>query len=294
MERINGYIRIDEMLKAGGGAKYIDLNASSHLEFNYKGETYFYKYNEDILPYSELVAEELAKDYGLFCVSYDLASLNGIKGVISKNYKKKNANYILADDILSYCFNSYHNGKCLSIDEYNNLDSIWTALDYYYRDKKNKIAITHNLMSQIVDIFLFDIITCQPDRHTRNWEIMEKEDSINISPLYDNERILKYREEDAIISISISESEDENLWEALKKFQHLSSDEFNNLIEKRLWIISEENLMSVFERIEKKTNHSMPEKCKNFYLDGYKKHKEKIEEIVYNKSRKDESSRRLK
>lgn len=149
-------------------------------------------------------------------------------------------------------------------------------------------------MSQIVDIFLFDIITCQPDRHTRNWEIMEKEDIINISPLYDNERILKYREEDAIISISISESEDENLWEALKKFQHLSSDEFNNLIEKRLWIISEENLMSVFERIEKKTNHSMPEKCKNFYLDGYKKHKEKIEEIVYNKSRKDESSRRLK
>lgn len=309
MERINGFINVDKMLKEIG-VEHTNIDSlkneirinridkffglSLRLEFDYYGETYFYKCNEGglLFPYSELVAEELAKDYGIPCVSYDLATLNGKNGVISKNYKKKNVNYISAEDILSNYFNKYHDGKCLNIDDYNNLDSIWTALDYRYKDSKNKIDITYHLMKQIVDVFLFDIITCQNDRHTRNWEIMEQDDNINISPLYDNERVLICSEEDATISMTINEIEDENLWETLKEFQHLSSNEFGNLIAKKLWIISEENLMSVFQRIEKKTNYPMPQEYKDFYLDGYKKHKERIEEIVYNKPIKKESSRK--
>lgn len=184
MERINGFIDVDKMLKQLG-IEYTNIdslknesrinrinsfhNMFIHLEFDYNGETYFYKYNEDIPPYSELVAEELAKDYGLPCVSYDLATLNGIKGVISKSYKKSNVNYISANVLLSNTFDRFHDGKCLNIDEYNNLDSIWTALDYRYRDRENKVEITHHLMKQIVDIFLFDIITCQSDRSASNW-----------------------------------------------------------------------------------------------------------------------------
>ena len=243
MNRKNGFIDVNRILNSIG-IEYTDIaslknesrinnietffNTGIHLEFDYNGETYFYKYNENINPYNELVAEELAKDYGISCVSYDLATLNRVKGVISRNYQKKNVNYIFAKDILSDAFDGFNDGKCLNIDEYNNLDSIWAAIDYRYRGRKNKANITYHLMKQIVDIFLFDIIICQYDRHNYNWEIMEEGDNINISPLFDNERILEYREEDAFVSLSIDCVEDENLWESLEKFQQISSDEFSN------------------------------------------------------------------
>ncbi len=45
-------------------------------------------------------------------------------------------------------------------------------------------------MKKIVDIYLFDIITCQSDRHSGNWQIIEFGDNIDICLLYDNECIL--------------------------------------------------------------------------------------------------------
>lgn len=305
IKRLNGFINVDELLKEIG---IKDTSISSlkfesrikrignfydeyiHFSFDYNGENYFYKYNKGVLLYNELVAEEIAKDFNIPCVSYDLAILNGFKGVISRNYKKNNVKYINALTLLENSFNGYYEID-LDLDKYNNLDSIWTFLDYCYKDRENKLDITHHLMKQIVNMFLFDILSCQYDRHLLNWEIMEEQDNINTSLLFDNERILKYTGDDATVSMSISEVEDENLWEALQKFQYLSSDEFSNLMSQKLWIISEENLIKIFERIEKKTKHFMPKEYKNFYLDRYKKHKEKLEEIIDNKSIKSESSR---
>ncbi len=250
---------------------------ATHINFDYRGENYFYKYNNEIIPYNELVAEELAKDYGIFCPLYDLAILNGMRGVISKNYKKENATYIDGNKLLQDMLGEE---KCLNIDEYNNLSDIWSAIDYRYKNRKDSKEITFNLMRQVVDKYLFDIITCQCDGGVQNWEIEEEGNSIKLCP-YDNERILIYKGSDAFVSLSIDCVEDEDLWKSLEKFQQISGDEFTNIVASKIWIISPENLESVFERIDKNTGYLMPDSYKEYYLNGYRNHKERLEKIIF-------------
>lgn len=77
------------------------------FHFQYNGEVYYFKYDSIIEPYNELVTEEICKHLGVESISYDLASLGDIKGVISKNFKKANANYISGKDILKDYLSKY-------------------------------------------------------------------------------------------------------------------------------------------------------------------------------------------
>lgn len=101
MTRTKGFIELDEMLQEIGVdtrvTRFIkespkvnvihDNQMSLVFSFDYHGETYYYKFTnaKNSSPYNELVAEELAKDFGIPCVSYDLAVLGDIReGNISK------------------------------------------------------------------------------------------------------------------------------------------------------------------------------------------------------------------
>ena len=168
MTRAEGFIEVDKMLNHIGIS---DVNMSNltqesriHMitnvgskklfSFNYAEKTYFYKYGKYNSPYNELVAEELAKDFGINCITYDLAVLNGLKGVISVNYKKENANYISGADLLYKCYGNTNK----NLEVYNNLMGLWNALEYYYNEYPNKDEIVFSLMKKIVDMFIFDII----------------------------------------------------------------------------------------------------------------------------------------
>lgn len=256
------------------------------FSFKYNGEIYFYKDKNcsKISPYNELVAEELAKDFGIPCVSYDLAALGKNRvGNISKNYKQDNVNYIEGTELLGlthYYDSDLQNDLIDRIKPFRNiLEDIWDGLEIRYHDYPDQRKIIDGLMKKIVDIYLFDILTCQVDRHDKNWQIIESSEFIDIAPLFDNERILNATEMFAEVSLGI-DSVWENLWESIQKFQEVSSEEFTDIIKDKLWIISEENLYKVFERIEKKTEYPMPEERKQYYLNGYKKHREQLEEIL--------------
>lgn len=300
MTRKEGFIEVDKMLQEAGidttGFDTIlasplvhiikDNTTGIHFSFKYEGETYFYKHSFYIKnglkivinSYNELVAEELSKDFGISCIDYDLAILNSNQGVLSKNYKQEGIIYISGNELLQEFVNNAHGRR------YNTLENIWDALEYHYQNHQNKRAIISGLMKQIVNIYLYDIITCQIDRHSKNWEIMEKEDNRNIASLYDNSMILESKEENAVVSLGIDFiwADYESLWESIKQFQKVSSEEFTNIIKEKLWIISEENLNKVFERIEAKTGYPMPEERKNFYLNNYQEHKKRLEEILGN------------
>lgn len=293
MRRKNGFIDVNKMLQDIGvyetatsdlknNSKIIDISMYMSQDitfgFDYNGTTYFYKYDEEIIPYNELVAEELAKDFGLSCIDYDLAILNDKKGVISKNYQKDNVSYINGEDIII----DYYECKGLDIDKYNNLEAIWDALEYRYKDFPNRKEIVANLMKKIVDIFIFDIITSQRDRHLENWQIIESEKDIDIAPLFDNERILVSEAENIFLLLTIEEKISGNLFENLEVFLNVSSADYRNIIKEKMWIISDENLQSVFKRIENKTEYPMPQSEKEYYLRKYQNHRKQLQQVLEN------------
>ena len=72
----------------------------------------------------------------------------------------------------------------------------------------------------------------------------------------------------------------QSIWEAIRDFQEISSQEYTNLLKDNLWIISHDNLLSVFDRIKKDMGYSIPTNWKDFYLSEFETHQQKIEEIL--------------
>ncbi|MCI5967653.1 MAG: HipA domain-containing protein [Tenericutes bacterium] len=292
MKQINGYIDVNEMLREIGvtdtsldelkNTDKINLIFQSStgitFSFKYEGKEYFYKYNETAALYSELVAEELAQDFGIDHVNYYLALFDNHRGCISESYKKANVDYTLGSELLSECY--YYMTENRNIEEFNNLEAIWDALEYRYANNPNKDQIISDLMNQIVNMFIFDIIICNYDRHSDNWEIMESSDEIKLSPIYDNEGILTTSGKNAFVSMGLEEKTYSMIWKTIADFQKVSSSEFSDIIKEKLWIISEENLINIFTRIENKTGIPMSDIYKKYYLQEYKSHKNRIEKAL--------------
>lgn len=290
MKQTNGYIDVNEMLSEIGvtDTSIEKLNDKTNLisikkngivfSFEYEGKEYFYKYNDNIALYNELVAEELAQDFGIDHVNYYLAIFDNHQGYISESYKKDNVDYIFGSDLLYECYGYMTENR--NIEEFNNLESIWDALEYHYANNPNKNQIISNLMSQIVNMFIFDIIICNYDRHSDNWEIMETANEIKLAPIYDNEGMLKASGKTAFVSMTLEEKIHTILWKTIADFQKVSSSEFSDIIKEKLWIISEENLINIFTRIENKTGIPMSDIYKKYYLQEYKSHKNRIEKAL--------------
>lgn len=289
MKRIEGFIDVDKMLR-DIGLDIIDIYDKKEndfikydiicdnkitFSFNYNNDEFFYKYKNNRIPYNELIANELLKDFNLPHIEYDLATFGTKKGVISKNYKNNNFNYIYGEEIL---LNFWNDDRY--IEEHNNLDDIWDALEYRYRNYENKREIVSHLMNRIVQIYIFDIITCQSDRHSQNWEIMESENLIDIAPIYDNERILSSTGKNALISLTMNDDFNQNILASIKDFKQVSGENYTNLIREKLWIIGDENLHSIFERIENKTGYPIPEKYKEYYLSEYQSHINRLKKVL--------------
>ena len=101
-------------------------------------------------------------------------------------------------DIYNQDFTEMKNGIIKS----NNLYDIWSVLEIYSRINNIKINI-ENSMNNLINMFIFDIITSQGDRHADNWSIIKnnKDNSIRICPLYDNSGICSLNREKAIKNI---------------------------------------------------------------------------------------------
>lgn len=199
--------------------------------------------------YNELISEEIAKDFNIPCVHYDLADYNGMIGVICENFMKNNDTYIPMSRILDDTFSNLNNTSY-----HNNLTDIWTAIDKRYKNQK----ITEKIVNQVVNVFIYDILIANIDRHSDNFGIIENGENVSLTPLFDNEKILS---ELSLLyggySLGVDE-EDHKFFEIdlepeekyLMKFLNVSSNEYKELLKSKLWIIDEDNIERIFERIE--------------------------------------------
>ena len=292
MNRIDGYINLDEILNSMGvdttsfdtiiSSGLVEEIAEDVYSFTYNNEKYYYKYSQIFSPYSELIGECLLDDLNIPHVSYDLATLCGRNGVVSKDFTKDNAKYVSGLEILE----NYTNTRGVQISIFNNLEDIWNALDLYFKDNRNKDEIVAKLMNNITDLFMFDMLVSNNDRNVTNWGIEIDGDNINLSKIYDNQRIGYNYKNNPVLDMNVSKENDDSLYENLEYFLNISDSSYREKLNGMMWIISEENILDVFRRIELKTDTKMPDTVKNSYLDFFNKHRDKITEVVENTNRK--------
>ena len=292
MNRIDGYINLDEILNSMGvdttsfdtiiSSGLVEEIAEDVYSFTYNNEKYYYKYSQIFSPYSELIGECLLDDLNIPHVSYDLATLCGRNGVVSKDFTKDNAKYVSGLEILE----NYTNTRGVQISIFNNLEDIWNALDLYFKDNRNKDEIVAKLMNNITDLFMFDMLVSNNDRNVTNWGIEIDGDNINLSKIYDNQRIGYNYKNNPVLDMNVSKENDDSLYENLEYFLNISDSSYREKLNGMMWIISEENILDVFRRIELKTDTKMPDTVKNSYLDFFNKHRDKITEVVENTNKK--------
>lgn len=279
MERKNGYIDLDKLFSEND----TDINflnfTSEYINFNFKinNQEYFFKYKKNISPYSELIAAELANDFGIKHVDYDLASYGDFKGVVSKNFRQKDNQYITGEKLLNSIYNTSN------FNERNNLESIWNALEIYYKGNQYKDINIKNIMASLVSLSIFDTIICQDDRASCNWEIETDSTGLaSLAPIFDNEQIAPTSGSNAKVSLLTEDTTINrgNLFTNLQLFLNISSSEYYYQIKDKLWIISNSNLDKVFTRIENKTSYPLPDDVRDYFKIEYRYHKSKIENIL--------------
>lgn len=148
-----------------------DMKISSdndyHIKkFNIDGEIYYFKtVAPGGVPYSELIANEFARDYGIPCVEYYYAKYNDYHGYLSKDFSSDNQklmNAYLKENDTGYIINSI-----------SNISHCFEGIPA--RDK---------IVDELYNLIVFDIIIGNADRHDENIIVTNDE---TVYPIFDND-----------------------------------------------------------------------------------------------------------
>lgn len=242
-----GYIKIEEL----------DIQNKSDINYNlfsfeYNGKKYYFKQVKNVnRAYNELIGYELAKDFGIECVSYDLASYNGFIGYLSEDYMKDG--YKRLSGLLSDYYGNIYN-RC----NYNDVSSMF--FDMYEED-------SNELIDQLLLLIMFDVIIGNFDRHDEN--IIIDVENKRLAPISDNEMLLG---EQAVYGGYFSFSIDNNKTNTLSRLIEYLPGTYREFFLKKIQIISRENILSVFARVEEKIGCSMNLAVKKELLLSFEKY----------------------
>ena len=203
----------------------------------------------------------------------------------------------------------------------NNLYDIWSAVEIYCKMSGYTVD-TKSFMKNLTDMFVFDLITNQGDRHADNWGVVIDKDTntIKLATLYDNSGAFALNREKAIVNIddfakrlkiekrpgktkgiynkmkqTIEHSfsglkiyaedvlERKRNTELIKSYLFQSSPEFIERLEEVLNLITDENLDMIFLEIENKTQEPVPDIVKNVTRQILMFNKDKINDMIIEK-----------
>lgn len=149
----------------------------------YKGKAIFKSYDayqseiKNIRIVNELLCYELAKQMGIRCAEYELATFGKTTGLVTYQVNKPNERLIDSREFF----------KELGFMPTQNLDIYSIAIDEYIKQgyKINK----QKMLKDLFKISLFDSLTMQSDRNSANvfFLVNKNQKSIKVAPLIDNE-----------------------------------------------------------------------------------------------------------
>lgn len=139
--------------------------------FSYEENFYLFKEEKQPLEsIKEIINEELAIQYGLQNVIYDLAEYGGKKGTISLDFKN-------GKQFEPFLFLLLRNPKIS-----NDLTTVCNTLTEINAPSENIREIAYQIFSN----HLLDIFTTQRDRNIENQVFLKEEDKYTLAPRYDS------------------------------------------------------------------------------------------------------------
>lgn len=238
-----------------------------HFIIKYKGQIYYLKYLKnthcDDL-YNGLIAYELSKDYNIDVVYTDIFMYDNFYGILSKGIENEYDTYLPIN-------------KYIEINN-NNLEDIWNSLNNIFNDKR-QVA---KLMCEIVNMFIFDVLLGNIDRHIDNYGFILKNNWYSLAPLFDNEKILSNDSiNECFYSIGV-DSMDYNNYDIniLHKFLVYSDKMYLDMIKSKLWIIEQQNILKALNRIEERIGCSIQINIKESILKRFEINYDTINRVI--------------
>lgn len=285
------------------GKKYIDLTSyltnkgikKENINISYDGriiydnkEYYLKDIRENINTlYCELIADKLLNKLNLPHVNYYLAEFFGKAYLISNSFKKEDENYVSGYKILDEYKDALNSN--LDINDMNNLETIWNALEYRYTkmfEKSKAREIVSKLMNQLTTLFSFDIVVANDDRHQSNWIVKEAKDDISINTMFDNEYMLNsYLDDESLNSFALGIYPEDtehfiNYIDVIKKYIRDSSSEFINKLIMVYNTLSIDVFLQCIKEVEEEFQFIIPSENRQLIINSYKKHYELLGQIL--------------
>lgn len=214
----------EDLLQAG---KLNRIFNASHCMYTFvwNGTKYYFKEMPMRELVNELVAIEIGKLVDISVLDLDVATFQQAYGTLSEDFQQPGDQKVSLPDVMQeYAVSSMDDDDTLldffTVKSLNNLEDIWFALEEKYQDT----AMVSTTMNSLVDIFCFDMLTGQSDRHLGNIELLENENSIRLAPCYDNSSI--YGGNRSLLGVDFNDFGTSSEEEKLTKFLTISSQEF--------------------------------------------------------------------
>lgn len=262
-----------EIIRHLGDPKIVNLSSGSYL----------IKEDYDKTGANELIGKKLADIMGLVCPRYFLVDVDNKKYILSEDlnqYGKFMPAFDFCekyeDEFESYPLNklyqdeTWYDEDAKKILHGNSLYDIWSFLENNYPSE-----ISKELMSQVLKIYIFDILFLNYDRDARNWGILTQKDQVNIAIL-DNELIFTKKSEEneenddkqtessyyaETVSLNVNfKKEHAPVYEDFQYFLKESSSEFISLFKYYFDLITPEFLKCLIEQIERRDNIQIEKK----------------------------------
>ena len=253
--------------------------------------------------YNELIAEELAKDFELENVHYDIYGLSyAPKGCFSEDFIEDKLSFTFKDLIWKRKDKYYDMfDKRCTLEEMRKLLELFPdiidedALEENEIKKFNiyKRKLTENeidlIMDQINKIYIFDILIANKDNNYGNFGILIDENTAKSMPCFDNEMLLNKDSinqgayamlPDSYVADNINDFQQEPHKAIIHYFSKEENKKYLDLFKSKLWIISEENIENVIKKVEERTKSKIDERTKNQYREGFRNNNENISNFI--------------
>lgn len=252
MEREKGYLIIDGLEKINKPCK-----GKNHLYkqwFIENGIEKFFKEEDELAAYKELLYSRIIRDLKKQSASYDLAKVGDKCGVISPSFNPENYPIYSLEDILKWYIKDESKQK-----EMYNLEDLKMIVPLFLHTLGQDY--TKELEDGLTLQYLFQILFGNSDLNSTNIEIMIVEKPI-IFPFYDFSDYGKISPNDKEgIFYKLNQSRQKKPMpanEEVKKFLKTTGSENLRLLKEYLEQIKTLNLDAYLNEIEETTNYKIP------------------------------------
>lgn len=192
MERINGYLDLNSI-----SSEFTKIKNRTHAiyYFSVNNEDKFFKVCNDSEALMSILADIVAQCLDIPTVHFELATYQNQKGIVSNSYNPNKYCELSMMQILETYFQESHDNKLNdadTIDDLNNLEDIFYALQFYFKNKKNFSEVIEKIYYEIVQTFILQVVIGGSDFHCENIIILDG-DLPTLAPNFDYDRTFQIK-----------------------------------------------------------------------------------------------------